>query len=142
MEAFSQLLNGFAVALTVVEIQEYELLPGAEGEAALDDRDRLRGPDDSRAHVGVGICVVVETVVLVVAVGRDQPLQRLAEIVHPARFVLHRRHGDRGPAAGHADDALLRAGGLHDAGHARRQVQDLAVAPGAESEDGAVHGHC
>src|SRR5205823_5234690 len=63
-----------AVALPVVEIQQYHLLPGSERETALDDRDRLRGADDGRAHVRVGVGVVIEAVVLVVALRGDQPL--------------------------------------------------------------------
>jgi hypothetical protein len=67
------------------------LLPGAEGEAAVDYRHRLRRTDQRRPLVGVRVGVVVEPVVLVLALRRNQPLEHLPQVVHPARLELHRR---------------------------------------------------
>ena len=64
------------LARAVVEVDQHELLPGAEREPAADDRDHLGGADDRGALVGVGVGVVVEPVVLVVAAGRDQALEQ------------------------------------------------------------------
>ena len=54
------------LARAIVEVDQDQLLPGAEGEAAIEDRDRLRGTDPRRQLVGVGVGVVVEPVVLVI----------------------------------------------------------------------------
>ena len=53
---------------------------------------------------GRGVGVVVEAVVLVVAPGRDQPLEHRAQVVDPARLELHRR--DRRRRAAHEDQRL------------------------------------
>src|SRR5919109_1291459 len=48
------------LARAVVEVDQHELLPGAERQAAAGDRDLLRGADQRGALVSVGIRVVVE----------------------------------------------------------------------------------
>src|SRR5918992_3306389 len=70
---------------TVVEVDQHELLPGAERETAVAHRDGLRGTYDRRSDVGVGVGVVVQAVVLVVALRRDQALEHIAEVPHAAR---------------------------------------------------------
>ena len=51
-----------------------------EREAAADQRDLLGGADQRGALVGVRVGVVVEPVVLVVAVDRDQPVEQRAQV--------------------------------------------------------------
>ena len=66
-----------ALPRAVVEVDEHELLPGAEREAAVAHRDGLRRAHDRRPDVGVRVGVVVQAVVLVVALRGDQSLERL-----------------------------------------------------------------
>ena len=65
-----------ALARAVVEVDQDQLLPGAERQAAADHRDLLRGADQGGALVGVRVGVVVQPVVLVVAVDGDEPVEQ------------------------------------------------------------------
>src|SRR5918999_138574 len=71
--------NHRSLPRTVVEVDQHELLPGAEREAAVAHRDRLGRAHEGRSDVRVRVGVVVQAVVLVVALRRDQALERLAQ---------------------------------------------------------------
>ena len=60
----------------IVEVDQDQLLPGAERESPADHRDLLRGAEERGALVRVGVRVVVQPVVLVVALGRDETVER------------------------------------------------------------------
>ena len=101
----------------------------------------LRRAHDRRAQVGVGVGVVVEAVVLVVARARDQALEGGLEVAHAAGLVLHGR--DRGGRAGHehGHHAAVGLGLLHHAAHPLGEVDDVAVALGRQPQEAAVDGH-
>ncbi len=67
----------------IVEVDQHDLLPGPESQAAADDRDGLRGPDQRSPLMGVGIAVMVEAVVLVVTARRNQPVQQRLQVATP-----------------------------------------------------------
>ena len=99
------------------------------------------GPDDRRPDVGVRVRVVVQLVVAVRVVGRDQAVEHGPQVVHAARLELHR--GDRRGGAGNeeGDGAVASAGRGDEALDAPRQVDDVAVALGGEAELAGVDGH-
>ena len=72
------------------------------------------GPISGGAEVGVGVGVVVEAVVLVVAGARDQAVEQRLEVVDSAGLVLHRGDGDGRPGGEHRSrrrDRRRRSGG-------------------------------
>ena len=107
-------------------------------EAAAAHGERLRRPDDRGADVGVRVRVGVEAVVLVVALARDQAVERLAQVVHAARLVLHRRDGGGRARHEHRHQAAVDPGLLHDALHAGGDVDRVPVPLGREAELAAV----
>src|SRR6185436_1091560 len=80
-----------ALARTVVEIEQHNLLPGPELEPSPRNRDRLRWTDDRGPLVRVRVGVVVEPIVLVVPLRRNQAIKHRSEVAHPTGLVLHRR---------------------------------------------------
>ena len=110
-------------------------------EPAVDDRDRLRRADHGGAQMGVGVRVVVEAVVLVVAGARDQAVEQLLQVVDAARLVLHRRDRDGRAVANTVDHAAIDAGRGDDARDSRRDVDDVPVARRLHPEQTAVNGH-
>src|SRR5215210_69450 len=133
------------LARPVVEVDQHALLPRAEDEAPAHERDRERGAEQGRAQVRVRVVVVVARVVGVVAAlgprPGHQPLDRLLEVLDPARLVLHGR--DRGRRARHEDghDAVVDPRGAQRAGQAVREVDDLPLALRLEAQERRVDGH-
>ena len=99
------------------------------------------GPITAARRCAWELRVVVEPVVLVVAVGRDQAVEQRLEIVDAAGLVLHRRDRDGRPGGEHAHHAAVDPRGAHDADDPGGDVDDVPVAGRLEAQQAAVDGH-
>ena len=129
------------VPRAVVEVDQDQLLPGAERQSPADHRDLLRGADQRRALVRVGVGVVIQPVVLVVALGWDERSSSARRSATPPgsnsivviAAVDPRTKAVTSPSAtgpyGH--DPLDVCGDVNDVGVPLRRVAQLP----------AVHGH-
>src|SRR5690242_8318262 len=76
----------------VVEVDEHDLLPGAEQQLAAGEGNRDRRPDEGGPHVAVPVGVGVALVVLPAVVLGDEALEGVVEVLVAAGLVLDRRH--------------------------------------------------
>src|SRR5207249_5576979 len=61
----------------VVQFQERDLLPGAEGGTAVDDRHCEARAEEGRAHMAVAVPVLPSTLMAVFHVLREEPLKEI-----------------------------------------------------------------
>src|SRR2546423_3911508 len=100
----------------VVQFQERDLLPGAEGGAAVDDRDREAGAEEGRAHVAVAVPVLPPTLMAVFQALWEESLQGIRDVLrHQTRLELVRHDRTRAARREDADEAVPDAG-LRDRG--------------------------
>jgi hypothetical protein len=83
-------LDGAAARVNVVVDQDH-LLPGAEAQPAVADRDRHGGAEKSSLHMAVTVAVVPGHLVGVGRIGRREPLNGAFQVVDGARLVFDRR---------------------------------------------------
>ena len=127
------------VARAVVEVDQDELLPGAEREPPADHRHLLGGADQRGALVGVGVGVVVEPVVLVVALDRDQPVEQGPQVGDAAGLELHRRDRGGRPAHEGGDEPVVDRPLGHHPLDVGGDVDDVGITTGREPQFPAVH---
>ena len=99
------------------------------------------GPISDGPLVGVGVRVVVEAVVLVVALGRNEPVeQRLRSATPPGSYSIVVTAAVE-PTANTVTTPRSHAGRPHHPGHPVGDVDHVAVTAGLEPEQSAVDGH-
>src|SRR2546421_5650569 len=118
----------------VVQFQERDLLPGAEGRAAVDDRDREARAEESRAHMAVAVPVLPPTLMAVFHALREEPLQGVRDVLrHQTWLELVRHDCTRAARREDADEAVpdpgLRDRGLDPVRHVDRLNARLRVDP-------------
>src|SRR5438445_11703502 len=118
----------------IVQFQERDLLPGAEGGAAVDDRDREARAEEGRAHMAVAVPVLPSTLVTVFQALREAPFQGVRDVLcHQTRLEFVRHDRTRAARREDADDALpdtgLRDRGLDPVRHVDRLNARLRVDP-------------
>ena len=85
-----ELHDKLTISWSRVEFDEHDLLPGAQQETPVDERDRERRPHQRCAHVARAVVVAPLQMVPVVAVPRRQVLEHLVEVGDSARPMTHR----------------------------------------------------
>src|SRR5438309_11990073 len=118
----------------VVQFQERDLLPGPEGGAAVDDRDREARAEEGRAHMAVAVPALPSTLVTVFQALREEPFQGVRDVLcHQTRLDFVRPDRTRAARREDADDALpdpgLRDRGLDPVRHVDRLNARLRVDP-------------
>ena len=129
------------LARAVVEVDQDEVLPGAERQASVEDRHGLRWADHGGALMRVRVAVVVEPVVLVVAGGRDQSLEHRPQVGDAAGLELHRRDRRRRAADECERLSRLDAGLLDESPDRVGDVADVGIPPSGEAQFGCVNRH-
>ena len=104
-------------------------------------RDLLGGPDQRGALVGVGVGVVIEAVVLVVALGRDEPVEQVPQVGDAAGLELHRRDCGGGPTDEGGDQSIVHGSRGHDPLDVGGDVDDVRVPLSRLARLPAVNGH-
>src|SRR5207247_9766517 len=118
----------------VVQFRERDLLPGAEGGTAVDDRDREARAEEGRAHVAVAVPVLPPTLMAVFHALREEPLQGVRDVFrHQTWLELVRHDRTRAARREDADEAVLDPGlcdrGLDPVRHVDRLNARLRVDP-------------
>ena len=65
------------VRATIVEVEQDDLLPGAETELAMFDRNGQGWPEEGSAQVGKTVIIAPAIVVMIAAIGRNDFLDEL-----------------------------------------------------------------
>jgi hypothetical protein len=130
-----------ASAGPVVEVDQDDLLPGSEHELTADDGHALRWSDQRGFQVRVGVGVVVEPVVLVVAARRHKRFQQRRHVGNCAGLVFDRRHGDGSPGREHGAHATIDAGRTHNAVDPFGDVDDRAITGRLHPQHTTVDSH-
>src|SRR5439155_25065058 len=98
----------------VVQFQERDLLPGTEGGASVDDRDREARAEEGRAHMAVAVPVLPSTLMAVFHALREEPLQGVRDVLrHQTRPELVRHDPTRPPRPSGAHNAVPHRGLAH-----------------------------
>jgi len=133
--------DDFAVSGAVVEVEEYDLLPGAKQELALGEGDGEAGFQERGSDMGKAVAVVPFLVVLVIIVFRDQLPDGPFQVGDRALLVFQGGDARSGPGNEYGCDPVLNSG-LHDGlvdlvGY----VYDVAIAAGLNLKTLARYRH-
>ena len=104
-------------------------------------RDLVGGPDQRGALVSVGIRVVIEAVVLVVALDRDEAVDQVPQVGDAAGLELHRRDCGGGPTHEGGDQSIRHGSCGHDPLDVGGDVNDVGVPLRRVAQLPAVDGH-
>src|SRR6266567_1298586 len=126
--------------LRAIELQEEDALVAAEQQLSVHDRDRLRGrAEDPGPAVGVPVRVLVRVVLeplgadghvvvaIVRALRRDEPLERLAEVLHEPALALVDENGAGRVGAVDERHAVRDTAALHGALHILGHLDELTA---------------
>lgn len=89
-----------ALAGPLIEITQYDLLPGAQGKRSGNDREAFRGANQRAAQVRVAVLIPPAGVMGVVAVRRGDLIECALEIGDASRFKFQRGDAERRTDAG------------------------------------------
>ena len=103
------------------------LLPGAEHQLALFNRDHERWSEHRGLQMRVAVAIVPGLLVAVVAAGREQLVQDCGQILLQARFKFNRADGPGTANVENVCEARAQARFAHDSSHLLRKVVHLAV---------------
>ena len=80
--------DDFALTRASVELQQHDLLPGAEPRCATGERYRHGWTEERRAHVARAVVVAPAEVVLIAGAARRQAIEQAIQVGDPTR-ILH-----------------------------------------------------
>jgi hypothetical protein len=120
-----------------VELDQRDLLPRAEGQRAVDERDRQRRSDEGGAHVARSVVVAPALVVAVLVAARREALEDVVEVGDRARLEFDRGQGSRRSDDEDCRDPVGQEGLSNRASHLGGDVIGVSLAFGG---DGATVG--
>jgi len=134
--------DDLAVPGFVVELEEDDLLPRPQFDAAVDDRDREARSEERGADVAVAVSVVPPALVPVLDRRREEPIQRFRDVfLHEPRFELVRDDRARTARREDAGEAVANARLQNDRLDPFREIDRVRASSSVERDGVAVNSH-
>ena len=142
-ELFSHELNDhFSCSGPRIKIDQHQLLPGAQGQGAFDERDGQGRPLQLAPKVGVAIIFTgIPRIMFPLWIGGNRLIPKCSRIGANARFIFNDHDGRGGMFDKHRQNAILQPGLGKRVLNALREILDVRISVHGNLHVVGFHGH-